>query len=82
MSIRERDAEWMDYRQSPDSVSPSADRRALRVAGDALATHLKLWTAAPSGCHICTCRGTGLPRCWYCVAADLLAAWKEATDGR
>jgi hypothetical protein len=35
-TIRERDSWWQDYRQSPDSASPSADRRALLATGDAL----------------------------------------------
>jgi hypothetical protein len=41
-TIRERDAAWSDYRQSPDSLSPSADRRALLRAGDAMAQMLQM----------------------------------------
>ena len=49
----------------------------LRVAGDALASHLRVWCAPSAGTHICTCRGTGInpPRCWYCDARDLYLAW-------
>jgi len=59
-----------------------ADRRALLVAGDALANHLRLWIVAPRGTHICTCRGTGInpARCWHCTTRDLLATWAEATE--
>jgi hypothetical protein len=72
---------WADhYRTQLEAAD--ADIARLRTAGDALAKHLRLWTVAPSGTHICTCRGTGKPRCWYCDARDLYLSWEDSIDGR
>jgi hypothetical protein len=68
-------------REQNRAIDAEAEAERLRAAGDALASHLRLRTAAPSGTHICTCRRTGInpPRCWYCDARDLYLAWTEAT---
>ncbi len=83
MTIRERDSAWKDYRQSPDSESPSLDRRALLAAGDAMAQMLQMQHPVEpmhgigneligSWCNGCDANEK---ECW---AMPVLAAWNEA----
>ena len=74
-TIRERDAAWSDYRQSPDSLSPSADRRALLAAGDALAEEARRVTAL-------TDRSLRLDFGPYARLRALAARWLEVTGER
>ena len=84
-TIRERDAAWKDYRQSPDSESPSLDRRVILKAGDAMAQMLQMqhpagptWPGFDGAPTVVWCDGCDAPEseCW---AVTVIAAWNEAT---
>ena len=72
-AIVARDAEWADYRQDPESVSPSADRRALL----ALLRPIGNWYATTHGNdldHDHHCRGAEPCTCGWAEAAPALDA--------